>query len=220
MKRIVKAPEVRLAEILNAATALFKTQGYTSTSVNDIVLKAGIAKGTFYYYFQSKDHILDTLAKNLVAQMAKQSHAIAEQPHIGAIEKIALILSTQNQIKDSEFHIVESMHHPENRELHDRINIQIVKVFSPILACVVEEGNKEGVFQVDDPLSTIQFILAGSEYLLGHDIFNWTPEEEIIKVKALMTLIERALGAAPGVLSSGLSQSIELNLQETRQKLP
>lgn len=65
MVRTVKTPEVRRAEILQAASELFQEIGYESTSVDSIVRSAGIAKGTFYYYFKSKDEVLAALAQQL-----------------------------------------------------------------------------------------------------------------------------------------------------------
>ncbi|GIO30333.1 MULTISPECIES: TetR/AcrR family transcriptional regulator [Paenibacillus] len=55
MPRITKNPKERRNEILNAAMELFNTKGFEQTSVSDIVKKIGVAQGTFYYYFQSKE---------------------------------------------------------------------------------------------------------------------------------------------------------------------
>jgi hypothetical protein len=110
---------------------------------------------------------------------------------------------------DSGRSIVEDLHRPENRALHERSNIETVLVFGPILAAVVEQGNQEGVFQVADPLSTVQFILAGSLFLFGHQTFNWAPEEEAAHMQAMLLLIERAFGAKPGSFAAVLGASIQ-----------
>lgn len=62
MPRTIKRPEVRREEILATAIALMEVQGANDTSVDDIVRRAGLSKGAFYYYFESKDLLLDTLA--------------------------------------------------------------------------------------------------------------------------------------------------------------
>lgn len=62
MSRTIKRPEVRREEILATAIALMEVQGANDTSVDDIVRRAGLSKGAFYYYFDSKDLLLDTLA--------------------------------------------------------------------------------------------------------------------------------------------------------------
>lgn len=49
-------------KIFNAAWELFHIKGYEDTTVEDIIAAAGTSKGTFYYYFERKDSLLDTLA--------------------------------------------------------------------------------------------------------------------------------------------------------------
>lgn len=209
MVRTVKTPEVRRAEILQAASELFQEIGYESTSVDSIVRSAGIAKGTFYYYFKSKDEVLAALAQQLCAKMVARSQIIADDPQLGAIEKFCAIIASQNQTVEAGQALVEDLHRPENRALHERSNIETVLAFGPILAAVVEQGNQEGVFQVDDPLSTVQFILAGSLFLFGHQMFSWTPEEQAARMQAMLLLIERTFGAVAGSFATVLGASIQ-----------
>lgn len=206
--RVVKAPDVRRAEILSVAEQLFQTKGYSKTSVNEIVLNAKIAKGTFYHYFNSKPDILDALTLQLVEKMILESQRIADDPHLNAIEKIVAIIAQQNTIVDKKKGIVESMHLPENKELHDRVNVAIVKLLSPTFANIVQQGNHEGLFQVDDPLCTVQFILAGSQFLLGKGIFQWTDEEEQARINAMLILIERAFSAKPSSITQVLQEHL------------
>ncbi|MEB7886554.1 TetR/AcrR family transcriptional regulator [Serratia fonticola] len=209
MVRTVKTPEQRRAEILQAASELFQEIGYESTSVDSIVRSAGIAKGTFYYYFKSKDEVLAALAQQLCAEMVARSQIIADDPQLGAIEKFCAIIAAQNQTVEAGQALVEDLHRPENRALHERSNIETVLAFGPILATVVEQGNQEGVFQVDDPLSTVQFILAGSLFLFGDQMFSWTPEEQAARMQAMLLLIERAFGAVAGSFAAVLGVSIQ-----------
>lgn len=209
MVRTVKTPEVRRAEILQAAGELFQELGYDSTSVDTIVRQAGVAKGTFYYYFKSKEGVLAALAQQLCADMVARSQRIADDPQLGAIEKFCAIITAQNQTVDEGQSLVEDLHRPENRALHERSNIETVLSFGPILAAVVEQGNREGVFQVEDPLSTVQFILAGSLFLFGHHMFSWTPEEHAARMQAMLLLIERSFGAVAGSFAAVLGASIQ-----------
>ena len=48
--------------IIESAWELFSEKGYDQTTINDIISKAGISKGSFYYYFRSKDTLLNTLS--------------------------------------------------------------------------------------------------------------------------------------------------------------
>lgn len=59
--RRVRNKEMKEANLIEAAYELFLTKGVHETAINDIVKKAGLAKGTFYLYFKDKPHILDIL---------------------------------------------------------------------------------------------------------------------------------------------------------------
>lgn len=62
-RRVVKSAEQRRADILDAAVRLFGVRGFNETTVEEIAEAAGVAKGTIYLYFPSKDHILMALKK-------------------------------------------------------------------------------------------------------------------------------------------------------------
>ncbi len=66
-KRISKAPEVRREELLEVASRLFIEKGIGDTGVGDITGAADVARGTFYLYFTSKDHVVEELWKRYVA---------------------------------------------------------------------------------------------------------------------------------------------------------
>lgn len=52
-------------KIINTAWKLFYEEGFGETTINDIIREADISKGTFYYYFRSKDDLLGTLSEIL-----------------------------------------------------------------------------------------------------------------------------------------------------------
>jgi AcrR family transcriptional regulator len=64
--RVSKKHDVRLHEILDAAQSLFAQKGYEETTVNDILDRVGIGKGTFYHYFQSKEDALAGVISRVV----------------------------------------------------------------------------------------------------------------------------------------------------------
>jgi len=59
----------RTAQIKEAALQVFANQGYHATSVTDLVKAAGVARGTFYLYFDSKDALFLELLDDLVAEL-------------------------------------------------------------------------------------------------------------------------------------------------------
>lgn len=76
-KRRVLPPDERKREILEAATEVFSAKGYRVASVNDILELAGIARGTFYYYFKSKKDVFLELVEFYFSEfelVLKQCH--------------------------------------------------------------------------------------------------------------------------------------------------
>lgn len=60
--------EERKAQLLDAALQVFSDQGFHKTSITDIVKAAGVARGTFYLYFDSKDVLFLELLDRLMLQ--------------------------------------------------------------------------------------------------------------------------------------------------------
>ncbi|MBQ1438094.1 MAG: TetR/AcrR family transcriptional regulator [Solobacterium sp.] len=58
-----KDTEVRRSEFVEAAEKLFRENGIVDTTVNSIVRELDVAKGLFYYYFKSKDDVIDAISE-------------------------------------------------------------------------------------------------------------------------------------------------------------
>lgn len=59
--------------ILQAAIEIISEKGLYSTSISDIVKKAGVAQGTFYLYFRSKNALIPAIAQNLISITLEKS---------------------------------------------------------------------------------------------------------------------------------------------------
>lgn len=87
MTRTVKDPEVRKNELVDAAEELFKKKGYSGTSIADIVNKVGVAHGLFYYYFDSKEDVIDAIVEKLVDDFVVSINKIIDEQDLNAKEK-------------------------------------------------------------------------------------------------------------------------------------
>jgi AcrR family transcriptional regulator len=72
--------EARRAEILDAALHMFGQYGFRRTSMDDIAREAGIAKGTIYLSFASKEEVFRALAQRLAQQMLAGAEAASRRP--------------------------------------------------------------------------------------------------------------------------------------------
>ncbi len=198
MARIVKAPEERRAEIVETADRLFRQHGYAKCSVEMIIREIGVAKGTFYYYFKSKPDILEAIVDKTLSQIVEMAKGIADQPSLTAMQKMEALLGNSHIGEDDSLEVAEMLHLPENRELHELTNIQTILQLSPILARIVEQGIGEGVFEVERPLETIQFLFTGAQFLTDGDMFGFSDAELRTRRLVTQTILEKALGATPG----------------------
>ena len=79
MPRIHRPAAQRREEILDAAHTLFTTKGFQPTTMEDILRIVGIAKGTLYYHFPSKEQILKALVLRIVTRSS--SRPARSPPH-------------------------------------------------------------------------------------------------------------------------------------------
>lgn len=196
--RLIKNPEERRNEILDAAEILFVTKGYTKATVMDILQACNIAKGTFYYYFQSKEEVMNAIVMRFILNGEATAKRVVSDPNLNAHDKIFRIIMAQNQPDEKKLGLIEQLHHVQNVEMHQKSLVETVLRLSPILAEVVEQGIQEGVFHTPNPKESIEFLLVSSQFLLDQGIFQWEEEELRKKVEAFSHIMERVLGAEQG----------------------
>lgn len=189
----------RAGEIVASAARLFREKGVRAVSIDEIVQGAGIAKGTFYLYFKTKDDLLEKLAEAVVQQMVLAAQD-ASRLENGPLDRFVAAVLAMQSVDRSQQYLVDALNHPENSALHELANVALVRQLAPVLAGIVEHGKADGVFEVEDPQATIEFLLAGQASLLGGGRFNWLPDEYGRRLRATFIIIERSLGVAAGAL--------------------
>lgn len=90
--RIVKEADERREEIVNEAVRLFAEKGFRNTSVNDILAAVNIAKGTFYYYFKSKEELLDEAIEMYTRDLTAKLNGIGRESDLNAVEKFIKVI--------------------------------------------------------------------------------------------------------------------------------
>jgi len=200
--RTLKDPEERKAEILDTAERLFTTKGYNQTTILDVLNEIGIAKGTFYYYFKSKEEVLDAIIMRIVSADVAAAKKIADDPGMSALQKLFQILLAQKpESGDAKEKMLEQFKRPNNAEMRQRSLVQSILHITPVLTQVIEQGIHENIMATDYPQETVEFLLASAQLILDEDLFHWKPEEAMRKVQAFIHIMEIALGAEKGSFS-------------------
>ncbi|MDP1604258.1 MAG: TetR/AcrR family transcriptional regulator [Legionella sp.] len=198
IKRIVKNPEIRKAEIIQVAKDLFEKKGYAHTSIEAIIKEAQIAKGTFYYYFKTKRDILTAIVDNIASDMELYFQSIIENKHISPLEKIKLMIAGEEKKSKTQPFVMAVLHEAENRELQEELNVRTLHTIGPLLTHALNEGYKTKLFSREIRLETLQLILAGSQFVLDSGLLALTTEQRHNYLKALQDMLETILGAKSG----------------------
>ena len=193
--KVSKEYNERRNEILDAAERLFGRKGYNKCTVNDILDAVGIAKGTFYYYFKSKEEVLDAIIHRVTEVVALRAEEAATNPELSPVMKLFNTILSMRVEREVDNDFMEELHKPENALMHQKSLSSIVTRVTPVLVKVVEEGINEGIFKSDFPVQYMQIFLTSSITLLDDGIFQVKPSEQKMTFRALIALLEKMLGA-------------------------
>ena len=189
----MKKGERRKLELLQIAYRLFLTHGYENTSVDEIIEEAGIAKGTYYYYFESKEQMLEEVIGMMIdkeieaARQILRSELDLPQKFIGIIASI--------RPAQEETPISNTLNQPENILMHRKIQRRIIDAVIPLLTEAVEDGVKNGIFCCDDIPERVKMLLIVSSELF--DEGRYTDRD----IAVFIDMAEKLLGAEAGTMS-------------------
>ncbi|WP_111937177.1 TetR/AcrR family transcriptional regulator [Clostridium paraputrificum] len=195
--KVIKNGEERKHEILDIAKELFIEKGYENTSIVNILEKVGIAKGTLYYYFTSKEEILDAIIDRISEKIFYKAQEISKDPSLSVQEKILGVVMSLNIEDDKEKKLVNNIHNPQNLLMHKKQFDSIIDNVVPILTKVICEGIEKGIFNTDYPLETVEMILIYTQTVFDSNN-NLSMEETLRKISAFIVNLERLLGAEKG----------------------
>ena len=202
--RIIKEADIRKNEILDAAGILFTEKGYENTSVTDIMNAVGIAKGTLYHHYKSKEDILNALIKRQTDDIFLSAKKIADDKSIPVKERmirtiLALHVDTEQMVEQT---MMEQLHKPQNTLMHEKTKKIIFQEVPPILADIVTEGVQQGIFETSHPLECMEMALCYLDVMLDDNVFELKQPQRQDKIQAFIYYLERLLGVGEGELAA------------------
>lgn len=195
MARITKDPQVRMTEILDTAEELFYAKGYHETQISDIVKKIGVAQGTFYYYFKSKEEILEALINRQIQQVTFEMERLTSDTTLEPLRKLELFFETMlHTIHYKDGLLFEFLYNDRYLHLMDKLTRLGEEFVAPFMIRIIAEGQEKAVFHVSHPEVAQAFI--GSIINCMFDaIYEKLPEELYAQyVEMAEALIEKTLG--------------------------
>jgi len=198
--RTIKDANERKNEILDVAESLFISKGYDNTTISDILNVMGVARGTLYYHYKSKEEVLDGIIIRRSTAGVIAAEAIADNNTLSALEKMLKIMLAQKPANKQQQQLVTALENVGNAQMFQKSLIEIILRLAPILGKVIEQGNKEGVFNTPYTQDSAEILLAAAHTLFDSVQFHRSPEEMQQKIVIFLFTAERILGASEGSL--------------------
>lgn len=199
--RIVKDAEERKKEILDVAEKLFAEKGFDYTSTNDILNEIGIARGTLYYHFKSKEDILDAVIDRIIKQLIDNANAIAKDKSIPILQRLTRTIMSLNVESDIGYEVMKQVHRPQNALMHQKMQKRLLLDVDEIVTKLIEECISEGICETDYPKEVVEMVMLYSNTVFD-DMIEYTKEEKEKKILAFIYNIERMLNMENGSLKS------------------
>ena len=188
--RAVKKGEKRKQELLEIAYRMFLSDGYENTSVDAIIQQAGIAKGTYYYYFESKEQMLEDVIGMMIEAEVERARQVLAAP-LEVPQKIVGIIASLRPTR-KELPIEDALNRPENLLMHRKIRQQLLETIVPLLSQAVQEGVARGIFNCDHIAERVKMLMIVSDSLFDEGSF--TADD----IAVFIDMTEKLLGAASG----------------------
>ncbi len=209
--RIIKEAEERKNEILDVAERLFGTKGFDNTSTNDILDEIGIARGTLYYHFKSKEDILDAMIGRIIGRMERILDETAGRKEVPVLQRLTMMMLALNADSSNFSHeILEQVHKPQNALMHQKMQKSLLAGVTPYIAELIREGTDEGICQTDCPeeVAEMTFLYVNTIF---DDLMEYTEEEKLRKIEAFIYNLERLLQMERGSMQETVISIFQRN---------
>lgn len=192
--------------ILDALQDLLENADIHHISVNSIAQKAGIGKGSIYYYFSSKDEILNALIKRTYAGALEMAKELVHQTDLSIYTRLAkitnaCIAATGDFLKRSEavknnLETAERIY--DSAYMHQQFMKHSIVDFKEVYTQIIQQEIDKGTIQVDSAAQVAEIVLIVLTVKIDNTLSPSSDEETAKTLQALITLLERGTGHEDG----------------------
>jgi TetR/AcrR family transcriptional repressor of uid operon len=165
-----------LERVYTAAVAEFRRAGMAEADVSVIAREAGVARGTFYFHFPAKEHVLAELERHEEARLAAQLEKFLARPHLLADalnEIVRLMAQMERRVGKVLFREMLALHFSPNRPevLPGTEQWADYPMMTLAVRAIGLARDRGETYPAADPLRTAQFFMLGLYAVLitSHD---------------------------------------------------
>lgn len=189
-------------QILDALQTLLVSKNIQTISVSEIAQTAGIGKGSIYYYFSSKQAILEALIERNYTKPLETAKHLAEQKDVSPFTRMAMIFQACRN-SSGEF-LIKNRQTEDDREqafLHQKYLHYLITGLKPVLTEIIRQGIDCGFIHFDRPAALAEIVLIVLTVKFDNTIVPSTEEETEDTIIGLITLLEKGTETPAGSLN-------------------
>ncbi len=191
-------------QILDALQKLLESKDIQKISVSEIAHTAGIGKGSIYYYFPSKEAIMEALIERNYEKPLKTAKNLAKQTSISPFTRMAMIFqacknSSSEFIRDNTK--ATGINDKDSLLLHQKYLNHLIKEMKPELTLIIEQGFEQGEISFSHPAALAEIVLIILAIKIDNSLIPSTQEEIDDTIHGLISLLEKGTGNPVGSLN-------------------
>lgn len=199
---MLMAESIKSQKILDALQQLLEEKSIRHISVSEIAEKAGIGKGSIYYYYPSKDAIVDALIRRSYEQPLQTAKSLSSRTDISSFTRMAMLFQA---CRNSSVVFIRQKHRSETSAqdlalLHQKYLNYLVSELKPVLTEIISQGIACGEIHFDYPAALSEIALIVLAVKLDNSLVPSAPEEIEDTLKGLISLLEKGTGVPAGTL--------------------
>jgi AcrR family transcriptional regulator len=197
----------RRTQLMDAGEALFfEEKDYQSTTVRDIIERIGLAKGTFYHYFRSKNDLLAAILERRIDEFEEKVNDISNTQDLDSLKKIERLIDLIFKLRKGRIPDLEDFVSHKDRILQENFIMMGVERVMPVISKILKNGIDKGLFHTDYPEEALRFIIVGSSIATE----NEKGRLPLQMMEALSDFTERILGAETDTFKRMLCKTARL----------
>ncbi|MCB9602007.1 MAG: TetR/AcrR family transcriptional regulator [Sandaracinus sp.] len=188
--------ELRRRQLLEAARDVFSEKGYVAATVDDVVARCGVARGTFYLYFDDKLDVFGALVSDFFARVAGSIRSIElgpdaapprEQLRANLARVVTLAMDEPGMVK-----IAFGTAFGVDPALDERL-ARFYAALSTFMDETLQTGQRLGLVRGGDRRLMLSIAIGGLQQLLRDAVDGTVPSDEHALVDAVMDFLQSGL---------------------------